>query len=84
MKGPRHDAVFGFVKPYIDVHTLGITTAMNLLRDCGYRTVMAGDDVAEAVVDLRKVNNFGLLRHWIDEQRITELGFSYRLGPAEA
>ena len=45
MKGLRHDAVFGFVKPYIDVHTLGITTAMNLLRDCGYRTVMAGDDV---------------------------------------
>ena len=84
MKGLRHDAVFGFVKPYIDVHTLGITTAMNLLRDCGYRTVMAGDDVAEAVVDLRKVNNFGLLRHWIEEQRITELGFSYRLGPAEA
>lgn len=84
MKELRHDAVFGFVKPCIDVHTLGITTAMNLLRDCGYASVMADDEVARAVVDLRKINNFGLLARWIVDQRITELGFSYRLDPAEA
>ena len=41
--------------------------------------VMAGDDVAEAVVDLRKVNNFGLLRNpdtleWLGPAPIYESG----------
>ena len=35
--------VFGFVKTKVDVHTMGIYTMANLLRDCGYKVVIAKD-----------------------------------------
>ena len=41
--------IFGFIKPLVDVHTMGIFTMANLLRDCGYKVFVANDDVAKAV-----------------------------------
>ncbi len=76
--------IFGFVKPNIDAHTLGITTISNLLKDCGYQALIAPLDVSEAVVNIRKVNNFTLLQKWILDNNITRIGFSYRLDPQEA
>jgi CheY-like chemotaxis protein len=75
--------VFGFVKPLVDVHTMGIYTMANLLKDCGYRTVVADDDIAEAVEKIQKVNNYSLLKNWIEKNGITKLCFSYRLDPQE-
>ncbi len=75
--------VFGFIKPLVDVHTMGIYTFANLLMDCGYKVYIAKDDVNEAVQDLRKLNNYGLLKHWLLDKNITRLGFSYRLDPIE-
>ena len=75
--------IFGFVKPLVDVHTMGVYTIANLLMDCGYKVYIAKDDVNEAVQDLRKLNNYGLLRQWIKENNINRLGFSYRLDPVE-
>ena len=75
--------VFGFVKPLVDVHTMGIFTISNLLMDCGYKVCLAKNDVNEAIQDIRKINNYGLLKHWIIDNHITRLGFSYRLDPAE-
>ena len=54
--------VFGFVKPLVDVHTMGIFTMANLLRDCGYKVLVANDDVAEAVEDIHKLNNYTLIK----------------------
>ena len=48
--------VFGFVKPRVDVHTMGIYTIANLLRDCGYKVILAKDDVNEAIEKLQKIN----------------------------
>ena len=62
--------VFGFIKPLVDVHTMGIYTIANLLRDCGYKVVMAKDDINEAVEHLRKVNNYSLLKHWIESKTL--------------
>ena len=76
--------VFGFIKPYIDVHTLGITTISNLLKDCGYQTFIAPTAISEAIVNINKLNNFSLLKNWIITNNITRLGFSYRLDPQEA
>jgi hypothetical protein len=75
---------FGFVKPYIDVHTLGISTISNLLRDCGYKCCIAPIEVSEAITEIQKINNFSIVQKWILENNIFRLGFSYRLDPQEA
>lgn len=75
--------VFGFIKPLVDVHTMGIYTIANLLRDCGYKVVMAKDDINEAVEHLKKVNNYSLLKHWIEINNINRIGFSYRMDPKD-
>lgn len=75
--------VFGFVKPAVDVHTMGIYTIANLLRDCGYKIHIAKDDVNSALENIQKVNNYSLVKRWIMDNGITRLGFSYRLDPKE-
>lgn len=79
----KDNDVFGFVKPLVDVHTMGVYSFANLLRDCGYRVVMAPDEVNEAVQDIKKINNYGLLKKWVTDNHLTRLGFSYRLDPQE-
>lgn len=83
----KHNAalkdVFGFIKPLVDVHTMGVYTMANLLRDCGYRVYVSNDDVNEAVEQIHKINNYSLVKSWIVKNGITRLGFSYRLDPVE-
>lgn len=76
--------IFGFIKPLVDVHTMGIYTMANLLRDCGYKVVIAKDDINEAVENLKKVNNYSLLKHWLESNKISRIGFSYRMDPKDA
>lgn len=83
MKHNMQPDVFGFIKPLVDVHTMGIFTMANLLRDCGYKVIIASDDVAEAVEHIHKLNNYSLVKKWIFDKHITCLGFSYRLDPKE-
>lgn len=78
-----HSDVFGFVKPLVDVHTMGIFTMANLLRDCGYKVYIAGDELGLAVEKIHKLNNYTLFKRWIVNNHITRLGFSYRLDPQE-
>lgn len=78
----QHD-IFGFIKPLVDVHTMGIFTISNLLRDCGYKTLIAEEDVAEAVENIHKLNNYSLVKKWILDNHINRLGFSYRLDPKD-
>ncbi len=76
--------VFGLVKTSVDVHTLGVTTICNLLRDCGYVCHISPVEVSQAVEKIYKLNNFSLLQRWISDNNITRIGFSYRLDPREA
>lgn len=32
--------IFAFIKPSLDAHTLGINSAAELLRDCGYQVIL--------------------------------------------
>lgn len=73
--------VFGFIKPLVDVHTMGMFTISNLLRDCGYTIHIAKDDINKAIEDIKKLNNYGLLKRWIIRNGITCLCISYRLDP---
>lgn len=79
----KSNKVFGFIKPMVDVHTMGLFTIANLLMDCGYKVYVAKDNVNEAIQNLRKINNYGLFKQWLLENKITNLGFSYRLDPIE-
>jgi hypothetical protein len=80
---PNLKDVFGFIKPLVDVHTMGVYTMANLLRDCGYKVYVSKDDINEAVEQIHKINNYSLVKKWIVDNKITRLGFSYRLDPKE-
>lgn len=75
--------VFGFVKTKVDVHTMGIYTMVNLLRDCGYKVVIAKDEIGEAVEKLQKLNNYSLFKRWIITNNINRISFSYRMDPQD-
>ena len=78
------DMIFGLVKTKIDVHTLGLTTIANLLEDCGYKVYISDSHLSEAIENVQNENSFSLVKKWIEEHRITNLGFSYRLDPLAA
>lgn len=75
--------VFGFIKTKVDVHTMGIYTMANLLRDCGYKVVVAKDEIGEAVEKLKKLNNYSLFKNWILSNKINRISFSYRMDPQD-
>jgi len=75
--------VFGLIKTNIDAHTLGISSIANYLRQSGYNTIIADESVSGAVEHIRKINNWGLIKKWIQDNNISRIGFSYRLGPEE-
>jgi hypothetical protein len=75
--------VLGLVRPAVDAHTLGLASVAQLLNDCGIRTAMADSAVCQAAGNPAKPGSAALLKRWIREQRITRLGFSYRLDPGE-
>lgn len=84
MKKLQNNEVFGLLKTGIDVHTLGITTIANLLRDCGYECYIAPTEISIALENIHKLNNYSLIQKWLKDHNITRLGFSYRLDPKEA
>ena len=67
--------VFGFIKPLVDVHTMGMFTMANLLRDCGYKVYVAPDDVNQAAENIQKLNNYGLVKKWIIDNHINILEY---------
>lgn len=80
----QNNEIFGLVKTGIDVHTLGITTISNLLKDCGYECHIAPLEISLAIENIHKLNNFSLLQRWITDHHISRIGFSYRLDPHAA
>ena len=79
-----HNEVFGFIRPDVDAHTLGVATVGKLLQECGYRVIIGDVHIAKAVNSVSKLNNISLLWKWIIDYKITRLGFSYRLDPHDA
>jgi hypothetical protein len=76
--------VFGFIHPGNDVHTLGISSISSLLEECGYKVEIAGYEVSSSLENLKSPTNQSLFLKWLDEKKITNLGFSYRLDPQDA
>ncbi|HQO62096.1 MAG TPA: hypothetical protein PK528_00665 [Syntrophorhabdus sp.] len=75
------DDAFGFLRPAIDAHTLGLTSVSRLLSECGIRSVVADSLVCEAANHPQRNENIVIIEKWIHKNKITRLGFSYRLDP---
>ena len=75
---------FGFIRPRVDAHTLGIAVISGLLKDCGYQIYIGNASISEAVDEIQKIDNISLLSNWVRTKNITRLGFSYRLDPGAA
>ncbi|MBN1835786.1 MAG: hypothetical protein JW820_08040 [Spirochaetales bacterium] len=74
---------FGLARPRVDVHALGIDAVAQLLEDCGFRTASADEEVCAAFGALEERRSAERIEGWITAHRITVLGFSYRLDPAD-
>jgi len=77
----NNDTVFGFIKPEVDVHTLGMSTMVNILRDCGLQVHIAPPEVMKATESIYKINNASLVARWLQENNVNVVSFSYRLDP---
>lgn len=83
MKELLPNEIFGLIKTDIDVHTLGLATISNLLKECGYKIILSPKEIELAVTSIKKINNISKVLQWIKENGITQLSFSYRLDPIE-
>ncbi len=75
---------FGLIDTLIDAHTMGIRAAAALLRDCGYRVFIAPRDIEEAAGSINLESSQQKIINWIRDNRISRIGFSYRLDPGNA
>lgn len=73
--------IFGFLKTEMDAHTMGLANMANLLRACGYKVVIADNDVMRAAEHPERFNNQSRIQQWIQDNNISVLSFSYRLDP---
>ena len=75
---------FGFIKPAIDAHTLGISSVSELLQACGYKVVIGQGQVSEALNDYQSSIKRQVIIDWIREHQLDGFGISYRLDHDDA
>jgi len=78
------NAKYGFIKPAIDAHTMGVNSAAELLKECGYEVVLADDVVAHAMNDYKYELRRKVVIDWIIANKIQRIGISYRLDQEDA
>jgi len=76
--------VFGLIHPSTDVHTLGILSFTQVMEESGIESWMADEEVGKDAESLSRHEGGGILRSWLANRKISVLGFSYRLDPADA
>lgn len=74
---------FGILRPLVDAHSLGIGMVKDLLENCGVTVAIAGHEPRHALGDLPADHAGREILRWIRGERLTSLGFSYRLDPEE-
>lgn len=83
MKTSKNDT-FGLIKTLVDAHTMGVHAAAALLRDCGYRVLVSPTQIEHAMERISTESAQKIILDWIGENRISRIGFSYRLDPDTA
>lgn len=74
---------FALIKTKMDAHTMGIHAAASLLRDCGYIVYVAPARIEEAMGKIHSETYQKVLIQWLEENKISHVGFSYRLDPED-
>ncbi len=74
---------YGFIKSGLDAHTLGISLLTQLLAGCGFKVYQSDPAISEAIDNLENIHSFEIFKRWIIQNKITHLGFSYRLDPKQ-
>lgn len=73
--------VFGFLKPYMDAHTLGLYQLSDDLNELGYKTFVANEEICVNLDNVSHTSDISKIIFWIRANSITHLGISYRLDP---
>lgn len=80
----RDEPVYGFIKPANDAHTLGVNSITSLLSDCGFKVMVADDNVEQAASNYVSKVRRKVIIDWLREHHITRVGISYRLDTDDA
>ena len=75
---------FGLLKTLLDAHTMGVYAAAALLKDCGYRVLIAPPEIEDALDKISAQSSLRKIKNWIVENNINHIGISYRLDPEDA
>ncbi len=76
--------VIGLIKPQTDAHTLGISNLHQYLEECGIKVVVSNQNISTAIEKISNSNNSAIIKEWIILNKISHIGFSYRLDPQQA
>jgi hypothetical protein len=74
---------FGLIRPAVDAHTLGISALEQMLQQCGFAAATAGEAECQAASCPERPTSAAAIERWLRANRITVLGFSYRLDPQD-
>lgn len=78
-----NNEIFALVRPQVDIHTLGLTSVKQLLNDCGYIVFIGDANIADCINTISLLDSSTFLKKWILTNKITRIGFSYRLDPKD-
>ncbi len=74
----------GILKTLLDVHTMGISAFASLLKDCGYKVIIASEEIQRAADKIGDEYSQKKIAEWVRNYKITQIGISYRLDPGTA
>ena len=75
---------YGFIKPALDAHTLGLTSISEYLRECGFEVIIGDNTISEALNEYQVENKRKLIVDWILKHQFDGIGISYRLDHDDA
>ena len=84
MSQMKPKAVYAFIKPAHDAHTIGIQSASSLLRDCGYLVITADDKIEKALSHFADESARHDIISWLRANGVNRLGLTYRLDKEDA
>lgn len=75
---------YGFIKPALDAHTLGLTSISEYLKECGFEVIIGDNTISEALNEYQVENKRKLIVEWILKHQFDGIGISYRLDHDDA
>lgn len=74
---------FALLKPAVDAHTLGLNSLGESLKSCGYEVIVAPVEISQALDGVKYQAQRRKVAEWVQKEKVTRLGLSYRLDPQQ-